>query len=209
MAQACDPSSLVAGAACLECGIPSGMQLPVLISLFCKIAGMNCDPATLIANAACLECGIPPGMQMAVLNYLACQIANAPTVQKFTSANLPLDNVTTKYAANHGLGATPRIIQARLVAVAFDGNLNVNVGDEIEIDCVSGMNTSSGATVGQAFILGANSTQVYVETGIEPVLASPLVGNEVFYGVLQKATTMGFASPASWANFAFRLCAWL
>jgi len=34
---ACDPQTLVTQAACLECAIPPGMQLPVLISLFCQI----------------------------------------------------------------------------------------------------------------------------------------------------------------------------
>lgn len=33
----CDPSTLVAQAACIECGIPPGLQMPVLIYLFCQI----------------------------------------------------------------------------------------------------------------------------------------------------------------------------
>lgn len=33
----CDPSTLVAQAACVECGIPPGLQMPVLIWLFCQI----------------------------------------------------------------------------------------------------------------------------------------------------------------------------
>ena len=34
----CDPTSLVAGAACIECGIPPGMQDAVIIYLLCQLA---------------------------------------------------------------------------------------------------------------------------------------------------------------------------
>ena len=76
MATACDPTSLVAGAACIECGIPPGLQKPVIIYLLCQIAGMNCDPTSLVAGAACIECGIPPGLADAVIISLLCQIVN-------------------------------------------------------------------------------------------------------------------------------------
>lgn len=33
----CDPQTLITEAACIQCQIPDGMKLPVLISLFCKI----------------------------------------------------------------------------------------------------------------------------------------------------------------------------
>ena len=77
VANACDPTSLVSGAACLDCGIPPGMQKAVIIYLLCQIAGMTCSPTSLAAGAACLECGIPPGMENAVIIYLLCQIANS------------------------------------------------------------------------------------------------------------------------------------
>jgi hypothetical protein len=38
MSIACDPTSLVSGAACLECGIPPGMQPAVITYLLCQIA---------------------------------------------------------------------------------------------------------------------------------------------------------------------------
>lgn len=76
MAQACDAQSLVNGAPCDLACIPTGMQLSVLISLFCQIANVPCDAQSLVANAnaACAESCIPPGMQLPVLIYLACQI---------------------------------------------------------------------------------------------------------------------------------------
>jgi len=43
---ACDPQTLTTAAACIECGIPPGMQLPVLISLFCQIATNGVGPGT-------------------------------------------------------------------------------------------------------------------------------------------------------------------
>jgi hypothetical protein len=60
----------------LECGIPPGLEKPVMIYLLCQIAGVTANPTTLISGAACLECNIPPGMQDAVIIYLLCQIAN-------------------------------------------------------------------------------------------------------------------------------------
>ena len=74
MAATCDPQTLAQQGQCLNCGVPTGMQWPVVISLLCQIAGMNCDPATLMAQAQCINCGIPPGMQLPVMIYLLCQI---------------------------------------------------------------------------------------------------------------------------------------
>ncbi|MDB6108314.1 MAG: hypothetical protein JWR69_64 [Pedosphaera sp.] len=76
---ACDAQSLVDGARCLECGIPPGMQWPVLVNLFCRWANMNCDAQSLVDGAKCIECGIPPGMQLPVLIALAAQVAGAST----------------------------------------------------------------------------------------------------------------------------------
>ncbi len=74
----CEPSELVKNATCIfEC-VPPGMQLPVLISIFCQLADMDCTPASLMTSAVCqLQC-IPAGMQMPVLISLACQILNLP-----------------------------------------------------------------------------------------------------------------------------------
>lgn len=71
---ACDPATLVDAAKCIECGIPQGMQLPVLIYLAAQIAGTSTDPAILIENAKCIECGIPQGMQLAVLISILCKL---------------------------------------------------------------------------------------------------------------------------------------
>lgn len=34
---ACDPQTLITQASCIQCQIPDGMKLPVLIYLFCQI----------------------------------------------------------------------------------------------------------------------------------------------------------------------------
>lgn len=68
-------SELLDEAKCIDCAIPDGMKLSVLISLFASIAGVSADPNTLMANAACIDCAIPPGMQMAVLISLAEDIS--------------------------------------------------------------------------------------------------------------------------------------
>lgn len=65
MAVACDAQSLVAAAQCIACGIPPGMQFPVLASLLCQIANNgaggggsgqvlqgNADPVSAPANPA-------------------------------------------------------------------------------------------------------------------------------------------------------------
>ncbi len=71
---ACDPQTLIAGATCLECNVPPGMQLPVLIALAAQIAGVSADPQSLVASAAPLQ-AIPDGLRLPVLISLACQIA--------------------------------------------------------------------------------------------------------------------------------------
>lgn len=74
MAVSCDPSSLVEDARCIDSCIPEGMQMSVLISIFCQLAGMSCDPSTLINDARCIDSCIPPGYRMSVLISLACQL---------------------------------------------------------------------------------------------------------------------------------------
>ncbi len=64
----------IADAECIfEC-LPRGYQLPVLISIFARLANMSTDTNALIAGATCIECNIPPGMQLPVLISLAQQI---------------------------------------------------------------------------------------------------------------------------------------
>lgn len=75
MAQQCDAQSLVTQAACLDCGIPSGMQNPIIIYLLCQIAGIAPDPNALMAAASCLNCNIPDGIARFIIIQLLCQIA--------------------------------------------------------------------------------------------------------------------------------------
>lgn len=70
-----DSNALAQNAKCLSCGIPPGMQGPVLIWIFAQIAGVSTDPNFLVAQAQCINCGIPPGMQMAVLIWIASQFS--------------------------------------------------------------------------------------------------------------------------------------
>jgi hypothetical protein len=76
---ACDPQILVDGAKCIECQIPAGFQLPVLIYLTAQLAGVDVSSKAaldiLVQNASCLECQLPAGMQNAVLIFLTCKIA--------------------------------------------------------------------------------------------------------------------------------------
>lgn len=76
MAVLCNPDALVADAKCISTCIPDGSKLAVLISLFCKVAGMNCDPDSLVSDAKCIITCIPPGLYLPILVNLACQIAN-------------------------------------------------------------------------------------------------------------------------------------
>ncbi len=72
----CDPADLIRDATCIYECVPQGMQMPILISIFCQLADMDCTPASLMTSAACqLQC-IPAGMQMPVLISLVCQILN-------------------------------------------------------------------------------------------------------------------------------------
>lgn len=72
---ACDPKQLVSDAKCIQCGIPDGLKLPVLIYLAATVAGVSKDKNYLASLAAPYQ-GIPTGHKLPVLIYLACQIAN-------------------------------------------------------------------------------------------------------------------------------------
>lgn len=61
------PSELAAASECLDCGIPDGMKLSVIIYLLSQIADVPADPTTLVASATCLDKCIPQGMKPAVI----------------------------------------------------------------------------------------------------------------------------------------------
>lgn len=78
---ACDPQTLATQAACIECGIPPGMQMPVLIYLFCQIlanggGGGGGGTAQLVTYTA----GTPPNPPNTALPALAYDpTGNLPT----------------------------------------------------------------------------------------------------------------------------------
>jgi hypothetical protein len=69
-----DNQTLTTQATCVDCGVPQGMQLAILIVLFADLAKVSADPQSLVTAASCVQCAIPPGMQMSVLISLANQI---------------------------------------------------------------------------------------------------------------------------------------
>lgn len=71
---ACDVQSLITGASCLECQIPPGMELSVLIVLAAQIAGVPVDAQSLVTGAVCNECRIPQGLELSILIAIACQL---------------------------------------------------------------------------------------------------------------------------------------
>lgn len=74
------PQQIAAGASCLDCQIPVGLQWPVLIAQWAEMAGVAADAQALVDSAKCMAC-IPPGMQMQVMIYLLSQIAGITDVQ--------------------------------------------------------------------------------------------------------------------------------
>ena len=72
MSLTCNAEELVDASKCFS-GIPKNMEMPVLIKIFCEVAGMSCTADTLVESAKCLD-AIPGQMRMPVLIYLACQI---------------------------------------------------------------------------------------------------------------------------------------
>jgi hypothetical protein len=156
MSIACDPASLISGAACLECGIPPGMEKSIIISLLCKIANMNCNATSLIAGAACLECGIPPGMQDAVTNYLLCQIANNGGGIT-NSASYPLaDSVPLNVNFAHGLSSAPTYLHLVLVCTTSDSP-RTHAGEEVEMFSLWGTTNSAGP-----FGASADGTNIFL-----------------------------------------------
>lgn len=56
----------IEGAICIDCAIPKGLQIPVLIWLYQQIAGVS-TIQEMIDGAVCIDCTIPKGMQIPVL----------------------------------------------------------------------------------------------------------------------------------------------
>jgi hypothetical protein len=76
---ATDPNVLMSNVSCLDCTVPQGLLLPVLIALLDNLSSstsMATDPNTLIAQAVCIDCNIPQGMQMPVLIGLIAAISS-------------------------------------------------------------------------------------------------------------------------------------
>lgn len=75
----CSPQNLATQAACLECAIPTGLQMSVqtylLASISNALAGTSMDPATLANASRCFECS---GADLAAMQiFLLCSIAQA------------------------------------------------------------------------------------------------------------------------------------
>jgi len=64
----------ISDARCIDQCLPLGFQLPVLISIFARLAGVSADPQSLINGALCIQQCVPQGMMMPVLISLAEQI---------------------------------------------------------------------------------------------------------------------------------------
>ncbi len=56
---ACDAQTIVTDAVCIECNIPPGMYLPILISLMCQLRDQQ---AALVANGGTAGVGSPEGV---------------------------------------------------------------------------------------------------------------------------------------------------
>ena len=69
-----DINTVLDGAKCVDSTIPRGMQLPVLIYIFAKLANMQVDPNALIEQAKCINAYIPAGLQVSVLILLSSYI---------------------------------------------------------------------------------------------------------------------------------------
>ena len=70
----CEPAELIENARFLDCCLPKGLQMAVLILLFGELVDMPSDPDTLLSDAKCLDQCIPDGAKMSVLISLACQL---------------------------------------------------------------------------------------------------------------------------------------
>ena len=68
MAQSCDPTTLATEATCINCNIPPGMYLPVLIYLFCQIAstGVGGGGGVIAGNYAGVQPNFTPTTTAAI-----------------------------------------------------------------------------------------------------------------------------------------------
>jgi hypothetical protein len=64
----CDPTSLATAAACIECGIPPGMQDAVIIYLLCQIANSGGTSAPDYISYAGPPTTAPPALQYIVVD---------------------------------------------------------------------------------------------------------------------------------------------
>lgn len=74
---ATDSNTLMDQAKCIDCVMPEGMKLSVLIVIFAQIANVSTDPNFLMDMAKCIDCTIPEGMKMSVLLALADKLNNS------------------------------------------------------------------------------------------------------------------------------------
>lgn len=93
----CDPTILVADARCIECGIPPGMQMPVLISLFCEI----------LANGGGGD--LPSGPQAANMVFAGPETGApaAPTFRALVSEDIPQTLTIQTLLAQESLSVGP------------------------------------------------------------------------------------------------------
>ena len=96
----CDQETLISDAKLIDCCVPKGMQMAVLISLFCQLNDMSCDSQTLINDARCLDQCIPDSEKMAVLINLACQIVQGSGDKEIFSGNGDPTGVITPVATD-------------------------------------------------------------------------------------------------------------
>mgnify|MGYP003606571225 CR=1 FL=1 len=101
---AAEINTVLDGAKCVDSTIPRGMQLPVLIYIFSKLANMQVDPQVLIDQAKCINAYVPAGLQLSVLILLASYIqqgqvqaylqcgSGAPTIPPYLPCQMYFDN---------------------------------------------------------------------------------------------------------------------
>lgn len=70
------PQELITGASCIDCMVPPGMGMAVMIALLMDYGGITSTPAELVAAAACFNC-IPSGMRQAAMIALLNEINGA------------------------------------------------------------------------------------------------------------------------------------
>lgn len=137
----------------------------------------------------------------ALKHQLLCNIqvgggGGGGNVEKFESANIPLDGVSTAYpVALVGLSGVPRMVHIVLVCIGIDGGTASAVGQELLLG-----GWFSAANLAPAFGVRVTAASVTVELG-----DVPLVGNESNYVFSNGG---GVSNPTSFNNFALKVYAW-